>query len=57
MLFVTIFEQFYFTKRPFEAGQGKTNSSLRTRPLNIGDRLIEVKITVIKRRDFQDFDN
>ena len=58
----TLFEWFSFTKWPFKTGQDNRNSLLGLskgglRPLNRGDRLIEVKITIIKGHNFRDFDN
>ena len=57
-----VFEWFPFTKWPFNTGQDNRNSSSGLtkgwpRPLNRGDRLIEVKITVINGSNFRDFDN
>ena len=57
-----VFEWFPFTKWLFNTGQDNRNSSSGLskgwpRPLNRGDRLIEVKITVIKGSNFRDFDN
>ena len=57
-----VFDLFPFTKWPLNTGQDNRNSSSGLskgwpRPLNRGDRLIEVKITVIKGSNFRDFDN
>ena len=57
--FMTISEWFPFTKWP---GQDNRNSSLGLskgwpRPLNRGDRFVEVKITIIKGHNIRDFDN
>ena len=60
--FLKLYEQVIDIVWPFNTGQDNRNSSLGLskgwpRPLNRGDRLIEVKIKVNRENNFLDFDN